>query len=143
MAKINIPDKAYTQLLEDLQAIRIRTEQQAMTAVNVTVLRGYWDMGKRLSHDTLIGEKSTRTILTRLAVDLGLEYTFLTRVIKYFNIWPNQCPVDGCPYLTWSHYKKLLSIQNEDAREFYFNEANDQKWNTRQLTYKIKTVKCK
>ena len=139
MAEIQLPDKAYSKLLEDLRDIRRRTEQATISVMNVAIARGYWEMGKRLSQDDLLNEKSKRTILTRLAVDLGLEYTFLTRIIKFYKLWPQQCPVDTCPNINWSHYKRLLSIHDENARTFYLIEANDNKWNTRQLVLKIKS----
>jgi predicted nuclease of restriction endonuclease-like (RecB) superfamily len=30
--------------------------------------------------------------------------------------------------LTWSHYKRLLSVSNEAARNWYLREASEQMW---------------
>ncbi len=138
MADVKIPDKAYFKLLEDLRNIRTQTEAKVFEKINSVVMNGYWEMGKRLNKDSLLSKKNKRVILRRLAVDLNLEYTFLTRVIKFYTLWPQKSPVDECPNITWSHYKRLLSIRDEEKRSFYLTEANSNKWNARQLTYKIR-----
>ena len=35
--------------------------------------------------------------------------------------------------LTWSHYRRLISVENEQARLWYMNEAADEVWSTRQM----------
>lgn len=37
------------------------------------------------------------------------------------------------PELTWSHYCRLISVENEAARLWYMNEAADSVWSTRQM----------
>jgi len=39
--------------------------------------------------------------------------------------------------LTWTHYRLLLSVENENARKFYLNEAAETGWSTRQLERQI------
>lgn len=35
--------------------------------------------------------------------------------------------------LIWTHYRMLMRVENEIARNWYMNEAADQQWSTRQL----------
>ena len=35
--------------------------------------------------------------------------------------------------LSWSHYRMLLRVKDETARNWYMNEAANQTWSTRQL----------
>ena len=42
--------------------------------------------------------------------------------------------------LTWTHYRHLLRVANEKAREWYMNEAADQNWSTRQLDRQISVL---
>jgi predicted nuclease of restriction endonuclease-like (RecB) superfamily len=44
------------------------------------------------------------------------------------------------PELSWTHYRMLLRVENEKAREWYMNEAADQNWSTRQLDRPISTL---
>ena len=42
--------------------------------------------------------------------------------------------------LTWSHYRRLISVENEQARLWYMNEAADEVWSTRQMDRQISTL---
>ena len=42
--------------------------------------------------------------------------------------------------LTWSHYRRLISVENEAARLWYMNEAADSVWSTRQMDRQISTL---
>lgn len=44
------------------------------------------------------------------------------------------------PELSWTHYRLLLRVENDNAREWYMNEAVDQNWSTRQLDRQISTL---
>ena len=37
------------------------------------------------------------------------------------------------PELTWAHYRMLLRVKDETARNWYMNEVANQTWSTRQL----------
>jgi predicted nuclease of restriction endonuclease-like (RecB) superfamily len=42
--------------------------------------------------------------------------------------------------LSWTHYRLLLRIENDKARQWYMNEAASQNWSTRQLDRQISTL---
>jgi len=42
--------------------------------------------------------------------------------------------------LSWTHYRLLMRVEDERAREWYMNEAADQQWSTRQLDRQISTL---
>ena len=39
--------------------------------------------------------------------------------------------------LSWTHYRLLMRVENEKAREFYTEEAIKSNWSTRQLERQI------
>ena len=39
--------------------------------------------------------------------------------------------------LSWTHYRSLMRVQDEDAREFYLEEAVKAGWSSRQLERQI------
>ena len=41
------------------------------------------------------------------------------------------------PELSWTHYRLLLSVENQAARSYYMNEAADSNWSTRVLERQI------
>ena len=42
--------------------------------------------------------------------------------------------------LSWTHYRSILKVEDETAREWYMNEAADQQWSTRELDRQISTL---
>jgi len=48
-------------------------------------------------------------------------------------------PIRGAvrPELRWTHYRLLLRLENENARNYYLAEAADQNWSTRTLERQI------
>lgn len=42
--------------------------------------------------------------------------------------------------LSWTHYRHLLRVENEEARKYYMNEAAGQSWSTRTLERQINTA---
>jgi predicted nuclease of restriction endonuclease-like (RecB) superfamily len=44
------------------------------------------------------------------------------------------------PELSWTHYRLLLGIEDQVAREWYMREAVDQHWSTRQLERQISVL---
>lgn len=46
----------------------------------------------------------------------------------------------ACGELSWSHYRLLMQVENPRAREWYMNEAADQRWSTRQLERQISVL---
>jgi predicted nuclease of restriction endonuclease-like (RecB) superfamily len=48
--------------------------------------------------------------------------------------------VDVRTELSWTHYRNLLRVENEQARNWYMNEAASQNWTTRALDRQIGTL---
>lgn len=42
--------------------------------------------------------------------------------------------------LTWSHYQLIMRVENENARQYYINEAADNNWSVRVLYRNINTL---
>lgn len=42
--------------------------------------------------------------------------------------------------LSWTHYRLLMRVENEKARNFYLEEAVKAQWSTRQLELQINTL---
>ena len=42
-----------------------------------------------------------------------------------------------CDQLSWSHYRLLISVENEEARAYYLEEARKSLWSVRELQRQI------
>jgi predicted nuclease of restriction endonuclease-like (RecB) superfamily len=46
----------------------------------------------------------------------------------------------ACEELSWSHYRLLMQVENQRARDWYMREAVGQRWSTRQLDRQISVL---
>ena len=44
-----------------------------------------------------------------------------------------------CKQLSWSHYRTLITVEDEKTRQYYFEEAIKSKWSVRDLQRQIET----
>ena len=57
---------------------------------------------------------------------------------QFYREFPNWNAVRS--KLSWTHYRILLKVDNENSREFYLNEAITGNWSTRQLERQINSL---
>jgi predicted nuclease of restriction endonuclease-like (RecB) superfamily len=62
----------------------------------------------------------------------------LERNRQFFRLFPIASALR--PQLSWTHYKIILSIDNEDKREFYLAEASKSNWSARQLERQVNSL---
>ena len=85
------------------------------------------------------GDKLITELSYKLTKDFGKGYTVsnLKYMRMFFKTFKNSYALRG--ELSWTHYRLLLSVESEEARNFYINEAINGNWSTRQLEREINT----
>lgn len=81
-----------------------------------------------------------------LSDELSKEFgkSFSKRNLQYFRkfyiYFPNEKIVNACVHnLTWTHFRSLLRVADENARLWYLNEASKENWSSRTLDRNIQT----
>lgn len=91
----------------------------------------------------LAGNESKSEILSQMGRELGKDGKLHP---PDGELTPKQRPtgVESAtgfhPGLSWSHYRTLMRVENEEARQFYEQEAAHNRWNKRQLERQINTL---
>ncbi len=67
----------------------------------------------------------------------GFTVTNLKYMRQFYLTFPNGHALRD--ELSWTHYRLLMKVENENAREFYMQEAVKSGWSTRQLERQINT----
>ena len=62
----------------------------------------------------------------------------IERMRQFYRLFPIRSAVRA--ELSWTHYKLILSLDDEKARNFYINEAIEGNWSTRQLERAIHSL---
>ncbi len=143
--------KTTENILEDVCTIIDEARGYAYTAVNVALVKRNWLIGKRIAEEELKGKVRADygdEIIRGLAKDLtkiygkGYTRTNLYYFLNFYYSFP-QIVHTACGQsqmlLSWSHYRILLQVQDQTARDWYEKEALEQTWSVRTLQRNIDT----
>ena len=105
----------------------------------------YWQIGKMIvekqggEERAKYGDGLIKELSIQMTKDFGKGFTEanLRYMRMFYNAFPNCHAVRD--ELSWTHYRLLLSLDDENARNFYIKEAVEGNWSTRQLEREIHT----
>ncbi len=135
-----------TELATQVAQIIRQARQTAYRAVNFAMVLAYWNIGKLIVEDELhwnradYGKAVLKNLSERLTVEFGkgFDERELRKMCQFYRCFEIRDTLR--PELSWSHYRRLLSVEDEKARVWYMNEAADSVWSTRQLDRQISTL---
>ncbi len=129
---------------QNIKRLVEEARRKTYVAVNSAMLHTYWNIGRMIVEEeqggsarAVYGEKLIPTLANQLTVDFGKGFTVsnLKYMRQFFlNFQKGHAPRGE---LSWTHYRLLLKVQSEAAREFYEQEAIASQWSTRQLERQI------
>ena len=146
MSELNKHNNENNLLASQVVQIIREARQTAYRAVNFTRVLAYWNIGKLIVEDELHWERADygKSVLRNLSQRLTKEFGkgFDESNLRYMRLFYKTFPIcDTLRHeLSWSHYRRLISVENIDARIWYMNEAADSVWSTRQLDRQISTL---
>ncbi|MCQ2318941.1 MAG: PDDEXK nuclease domain-containing protein [Bacteroidales bacterium] len=133
-------------LYDSIKNVLAQARQTACRAVNFTMVTAYWEIGRLITEDELHNQRADygKFVLKNIAERLSKEFGkgFDESNLRYMRLFYKAFPIcDTLRHeLSWSHYRRLLSVENIAARTWYMNEAADAVWSTRQLDRQISTL---
>jgi predicted nuclease of restriction endonuclease-like (RecB) superfamily len=130
----------YRLVAEVLQAARAN----AYRAVNFAMVEAYWHVGRMIVEEEQKGQERAeygvgliRDLAVRLTEEFGSGFSeqSLRNMRQFYSVFPIRSALRS--ELTWTHYKALIRIENEDSRRWYLREAAEQRWSVRALERQI------
>lgn len=134
-------------LIQNIIAIIHQSRQQIRTTVNSAMVQSYWEIGRLIVEHEQQGEKRAaygKQQLQSLSAALtaqfgkGFDVRNLRNMRLFYLNFPNRNAVRT--ELSWTHYRSLLRLENEQARQWYLNEAINQNWSARALDRQISVL---
>ena len=131
-------------LASQIKNIIERSRTNVVMAVNRELLHTYWQIGKLISTRSQEGsadDSSERTIMVALSKALtdelgrGFSRPNLINMKKFYEYY--SCGQTLSDQLSWSHYCELLSVSDNNARDFYEKECQNARWSVRELRRQI------
>ena len=141
------PESALQPLIGNLAELIRQARQQAIRAVDVLQVQTCWEIGRYIVEFEQGGETRAgygKQLLPTLAEALtaefgkGFDTTNLRHMRGFFLAFPIRDALRR--ELSWTHYRTLLKVDSDSARQWYMHEAATQNWSTRALERQIGTL---
>ncbi len=124
----------------------VRAQHKLTTAVNSAMVMAYWEIGEQIykacgENDRAGYGKNLLQYLSNLLTaefGKGFDVSNLRNMRRFYLTFPIQETLS--PELSWSHYVKLMKVQDKIARDFYADECIKSAWSVRQLERQIHTM---
>ena len=131
-------------LVPDIKAIIATSKDKAVKAVESERTIMHWNIGKRIFEEEQQGKDRAdygTYLIKFLSEQLQPEYGtgFSYRQLNWYRQFYRTFPIVSAlrTQLSWTQYKFLLAIENQDKREFYVAESVKNNWTSRQLERQI------
>lgn len=140
-----VPDPVEEELFESVRSILAKARAKIYTVANTAMVDAYWHVGKEIvekqggASRSRYGDGLIDSLAAKLTVEFGPGFTRvnLFYMRRFYLAFPNVHTL--CKQLNWSHYRLLLTVENEKARQFYCDECAKSKWSVRNLQRQIST----
>ena len=118
-----------------------------MRAVDAVQVQTCWEIGRHIvefeqggAARAEYGARLLQTLASSLAAEFGrgFDASNLRHMLVFYQSFPIRDALR--PELSWTHYRTLLRVENDSARQWYMNEAASQGWTTRSLERQISTL---
>lgn len=135
------------QLLAEITQIVANARKQVKQTVNSAMVQAYWHIGRLIVEDeqqgkarAQYGKAQLQQLSKQLTADFGKGFSSrnLRNMRAFYIAFPKWQTVSA--KLSWSHYSKLITIENPNARLWYMHEADQQNWSVRALERQIGTL---
>ncbi|HQJ05199.1 MAG TPA: PDDEXK nuclease domain-containing protein, partial [Spirochaetota bacterium] len=131
----------------EIHGILNDARNKAYSAVNFAMIEAYWLIGKRIVEEEQNGKERAEYgeyLIKNLAIELknalgkGFSVANLKNFRQFYIVFPDfQKSYTARSQLSWSHYRLIMRVENERARNYYLIEASEQQWSTRILERNI------
>jgi len=136
-----------TQIIEEIRNLLILAREHLQYTVNSAMVQTYWHIGKIIVEDEQKGElraeygkKQLEQISKALTDEFGKGFDSrnLRNMRQFYQTFPIWNSVST--KLSWTHYRIIMRIENQNAREWYINETIDNNWSVRALERQISVL---
>lgn len=138
-ANLTVNQKTY----DAVRGYVVAAQRQVNTAVNFAMVTAYWNIGKQIyeacgeSERAEYGKQLLQYLADKLTKEFGKGFTIrnLQMMRQFYLTFPKANALRS--ELSWTHYRSLMRVEDETARQFYLEEAAKCGWSSRQLDRQI------
>jgi len=134
-------DKSF---ITEIKNIILQSRDNAVRSVNWERTIMYWKIGKRIFEEEQQGKERAeygtyliRELSKQIQPEFGSGFSY--RQLNWYRQFYRTFPIVSAlrTQFNWTHYKSLISINDEHKREYYIAESSNNNWTSRQLERQI------
>ena len=140
-------DSALPPLLDALRGLIAQARQQVLRHVDQVQVQTCWQIGRHIVEFEQGGQVRAaygKRLLPQLGQSLAQEFGkgFDERNLRHMRAFFQSFPIWNAvrSELSWTHYRVLARVENEEAPLWYMQEAATQNWSSRALERQIGTL---
>ncbi len=131
-------------LIQHIHGIIASARERAIRSVDTERVQMYWQIGRVILEEEQqgkdragYGEFLIKSIADEFQPKFGTGFSVrqLERYRQFYRMFPIASALRT--QFSWTHYKTLISIANQDKRDFYIAEAEKNNWTARQLERQV------
>ncbi len=134
-------------LFQSVKEIIIQSREKMFRVANSTLLLTYWQIGKLIVEDEQKGKEraeygkyTLKNLSKRLTLEFGkgFDESNLRNMRSFYQTFPIG---DALRHeLSWTHYRLLIRLSNQDKINYYIQESIQNNWNSRDLKRQINAL---
>ena len=131
-------------ILNQIQSLIANAQARAIRSVDTERVLMYWQIGKVIFEEEQQGKERAEYgefLIKSLANALEPQYGtgFSYRQLNLFRQFYRTFPIVNAlrSQFSWTHYRTLIRIDNQDKRDFYIAETEKNNWTARQLERQV------
>ena len=133
-------------IFEEVKKVLQEARNKVYRTANNAMVEAYWNIGRIIVEKQSGNEKAEygAELLKNLSKEMTKEFgkgftlTNLKYMRQFYLTFPKSHALSD--QLSWTHYRLLMRVENENARNFYIEETIKSNWSTRQLERQITTL---
>ena len=131
-------------ILNQIHTIIANAQARAIRSVDTERVLMYWQIGKVIFEEEQQGKERAeygefliKSLSEQLEPQFGTGFSY--RQLNRYRQFYRQFPIVSAlrTQFSWTHYKTLLSIDNQDKKDFYIAETEKNNWTARQLERQV------
>ena len=132
------------ELTQQIHSIIAAAKEKAIRSIDTERVLMYWQIGKVIFEEEQQGQNRAeygkfliKSIANEFQPQLGTGFSVrqLEMNRQFYRQFPNTNALRS--QFSWTHYRTLIRIENQDKREFYIAEADKNNWTARQLERQV------
>ena len=143
--QVEVVEATELSLYQSVRKCIAEARAKIYAVANYALVEAYWNVGREIveaqggANKAKYGDGLINAIAGKLSTEFGTGFSKinLTLMRRFYLMFPKVYTLSK--QLSWSHYRLLITVENNDARQYYQEECEKGGWSVRILKRQIET----